>query len=127
MQQPAPHIDDDGNRYYNVRQAAQIIEGVCEVTLWRWASKGVTSFGFKLDVAQVPMTHPPGHSRNAKNPRKSRMLLTESDVLDLREILREGRKTCSGPWSPAEIDRLEATATEFQRRRSRKLTILHPA
>jgi len=72
---PDPYILD-GQRYYNVRQAAHIVEGVSKATLWLWAAHGVTSFGYDLGVKRAPMIHEPrGYRHNAKSHRESRMLI----------------------------------------------------
>jgi hypothetical protein len=129
MPKPAPYTDDDGNRFYNVRQAAQIVGDVCEATIWNWASKGVTPFGYELRVKRVAMTH---HRRQKsdeappKNPRTDRMLIAEADVLALREILQGAGSHRPGGRSIAEMDILEAAAVQYQRRRVRKLAVRHP-
>jgi hypothetical protein len=111
MQKDAPYIDDEGNRYYNVRQASRIVTEVSSHTLWNWAAIGVTSFGFELDVKRQPMIH---HARvyrhEARIHRDSRMLIPEARVLILKEILRAGGKTELGQVSQAIKDRLEVLA-----------------
>jgi len=122
--QPTPYIDEEGNRFYNTRQAAQIVKGVCQLTLWRWAKRGVTSFGFHLDVQQEPMIHDPrGYRHDAKTHRDFRMLIPEAKVLALKEILEAAGKKRPDQlgWSPADRDTLEAVAN----RRVRPLTLKH--
>jgi hypothetical protein len=108
--QPPPYIDEQtGERFYNVRQAAQIVEGVTQKTLWNWAKRGVTSFGFDLDVQQEPMIHEPrGYRHDAKTHRDSRMLLPEAKVLALKEILHDAGRIRPGPWTRDELATLEA-------------------
>jgi len=128
MQQPAPYIDGEGNRYYNVHQAAQVLEGVCVSTLWRWAEKGVTSFGFKLDVKSEPMKHYRRLSKGElppKTPREVRMLIPETNIQDLKKILQAAGKNKPGPWSPAELATLEETTLAF-RRRAQELDVGRP-
>lgn len=127
METPKPYIDDDGNRYYNVRQAAQIVGGVCEKTMWNWANEGETKFGFKLQVKREPMKHHRKHARRENppiHPREYRMLILEADVLALKEILRAGGRIEPGPWSPADRDRLEVL-THYRHRRP-KSAAPHP-
>src|ERR1017187_3360549 len=100
--QPTPYIDEQtGQRFYNVRQAAQIVEGVTQKTLWNWAKTGVTSFGFELRVEQEPMKHVPRAFRHdAKTHRQTRMLIPEESVLALREIFRAvGRDRPNSAWT----------------------------
>jgi hypothetical protein len=119
---PEPYIID-GQRFYNVRQAAQIVGAICEATCWRWADKGVTSFGYHLDVKRLPVTH---HRRSTQTPRTfldSRMLIPEAQVLAMKQILEAAGKTQPGPWSRGELATLEAVA----RRRNRLLALSHPS
>lgn len=111
---PAPYIDEQtGQRFYNVRQAAQIVGAVSEVTLHRWAKHGSTPFGFDLDVQREPVTH---HRRSTQTPRtflESRMLIPEARVLALKEILNaEPRRP--GPISRDDMEALEAAARRFR-------------
>jgi len=121
--QPTPYIDEQtGERFYNVRQAAQIVGSVCEATVSNWAAAGVTSFGYDLDVKHVPVTH---HRRSTQTPRtflESRMLIPEARVLALKEILEAAGRKQRGPWSRGELATLEALA----RRRNRPLALSHP-
>jgi hypothetical protein len=127
MQQPAPYIDDDGIRYYNLRQAARIVEGVCEKTLWNWAAQGVTSFGFELQVKRQPMIHDPkGYRHDAFTHRESRMLIPEERVITLKEILQAGGRTEPGVWTHEEMDRLEVIAQYRKRRAASLLSAKHP-
>jgi hypothetical protein len=107
-----PYIDEQtGQRFYNVRQAAQIVEGVTQGTMWNWAKKGVTSFGFELRVEQEPMKHVPRAFRHdAKTHRETRMLIPEQKVLALKQILQEAGRTRPGPWTRGELATLEAVA-----------------
>jgi hypothetical protein len=107
--QSAPFIDADGQRYLNVRQAAQIVRGVCKKTLWNWASHGVTSFGFHLDVKRVRLAH---HARafrhDARTHRETRMLIPENQIKALAEIMQAAGKTKPGPLSRSEMVALKA-------------------
>lgn len=118
-----PYIDEQtGERFYNVRQAAHIVGAVCEATLWHWAAKGITSFGFELAVQREPMTH---HRRSTQTPRsfrQYRMLIPETTVFALKEILDAAGKKEPGPWSRGELATMEAVA----RRRNRLLPVSHP-
>jgi hypothetical protein len=106
-----------------VRQAAQIVEGVTQKALWRWAKKGVTTFGFELDVQREPMKHVPRALRhNAKTHRETRMLIPENKVLALKEILRDAGITRPGPWTNADRAALE---TVSNRRHPPLLTLQH--
>ena len=124
MKPLGPYTDDAGNRHYNVLQAALIIEGVAASTLWLWAKKGVTSFGYDLAVKRHPVTHHASPHRNEpppRNPRNYRLLIPEAKVLALKEILHEAGKTRPGPWSPGELATLAAVA----RRHASKLPTHH--
>gem|GEM_PF-5802280 len=110
--QPKLYIDEQtGERFYNVQQAAQIVQGVSQGTMWNWAAKGVTSFGFELDVQREPITH----HRTSKKPaplthRESRMLISEAKVFALKEILEAAGRKHPRPWSRGELATLEAVA-----------------
>jgi hypothetical protein len=107
---PKPYIID-GQRFYNVWQAAQIVKGVSDATLWNWAKKGVTSFGFELDVQREPVIHEPrGYRKDAKTHRESRMLISEEKVLALKEILQDAGRIRPGPFTDCERDALRAAA-----------------
>jgi hypothetical protein len=115
MKEQKPFIDENGTRYYNVRQAAQIVEGVSEATLWHWAAKGVTSFGFELDTERKPLRHDPrSYREDARTHRTTRMLLPENKVLALKEILHTVGRDQPGPWTPEEMDRLRTTARRYK-------------
>jgi hypothetical protein len=116
MQKPAPYIDGEGNRFYNLRQAAQVAEGVTASTLLRWASKGITSFGFKLDIKREPLIHEPrGFRHEARTHKETRMLIPEVQVLAMKEIFQEVGRNRPGPWSPAEMDALRVAASRYRR------------
>lgn len=122
--QPTPYIDEQtGQRFYNVRQAAQIVEGVSAATMWLWAKKGVTSFGLELDVEQEPVIHHrPWGKTKAKQFRQSRMLIPEEKVLAMREILQSvGRDRPSLAWTDCERDALRAAT----RKHRSQLAALH--
>jgi len=123
--EPTPYIDEQtGKRFYNVRQAAQIVEGVSEKTLWNWAKKGVTSFGFELRVEQESMKHAPRSFRHdAKTHRETRMLIPEEKVFTLREICQAAGRSRPRPWSRGELATLEAVA---YRHRASRLALPHP-
>jgi hypothetical protein len=116
MKEQRPHIDSDGKRYLNVRQAAQIVGGICDATMWLWAKAGVTSFGFELDVKRVPMIH---HARSfrhdAKTHLETRMVISEADVLALKEIMQAAGKKEPGNPSLAERAELELRANNYRR------------
>jgi hypothetical protein len=127
MKKAKPHIDEEG-RYLNVHQAAKIVVGVSEKTLWNWANEGETKFGFKLRTKRVPVVHHRYHSLDEappKNPRKDRLLILESDVLTLGQILNAVGSSEPGPWSPSEMANLEATAIKLNRVRAKKLNVPH--
>lgn len=116
MQKLAPYIDSDGKRYFNVDQSAEIVGAVCPGTMWLWAKAGVTSFGFELDVKRVPMIHAPnGFRHEARTHRASRMVISESNLLALREILHAAGKNEPGPSSPAERAELELRTNNYRR------------
>jgi hypothetical protein len=115
---PTPYIDEQtGKRFYNVRQAAQIVEGVCEATLHRWAKRGSTPFGFELEVQREPVTH---HRRSTQAPRsfrQYRMLIPEAKVLALQELLKEiltDHPVRPGPLSKQDLNELEAASRRFR-------------
>jgi hypothetical protein len=120
MPRPYTYVDDDGTRYYNVQQAAKVVENASNGTVWNWAARGVTSFGFKLDVRHEPLIHAPfGTRHNALRPRESRMLIPEAQVLALKEILQRAGRINPGPGlSNAERDRLEVVARYYKPRSS---------
>lgn len=74
----------EGKRYYHVSAAARIA-GVGQTTLWRWASKGVTSSGFELDVYH--------HLHYL-------LLIPEERVFALRDIVRQSQKTSESGAAP---------------------------
>jgi hypothetical protein len=126
MPKPYTYVDEDGTRYLNIRQAAKIVGEVSEATLYDWGRRGVTSFGFDLEVKPQPIIHAAnGYRHEARRHFGSRLLIPEAKVLALKEILQAAGKVQPGPWSPEEMDRLEATALAYQRRRPRKLMIKH--
>ena len=111
MQPLPPYIDEQtGQRFYNVRQAAQIVEGVSEATMWHWAKKGVTSFGLELAVEREPVIHHrKGTIKPPKTHRETRMLIPEAKVLAMREILQcVGRSRPNFAWTDCERDALRA-------------------
>jgi len=123
-----PIFDNEGNRLYNVRQAAKIIGGICEATLARWAERGVTSFGFKIDVKFEPLIHAPnGYRHEALAHREVRRLVPEEDVLALKDVLQEAGKPKrrSGGLSASELERLEEAAIRIQRRRRSQIVAKH--
>jgi hypothetical protein len=123
---PYTYVDEDGTRYLNIRQAAKIVGEVSEATLYAWARHGVSSFGFNLEVKSQPMIHSAnGYRHEARRHFGSRLLIPEAKVLALKKILQTAGKNEPGPWSPEQMDRLEAVALAYQRRRSRQLTIKH--
>lgn len=116
-QQPTPYIDSDGNEFFNSFQAARIVEGVCDKTMWAWADARRTSFGFPLTVKNEIIRHhrtPKNTEAPPKNPRQVRMLILAADVFELRRILHEAGRSHPGPWSPSEMVRLEAAANRHR-------------
>jgi len=92
----SPIVIDD-QRFYNVHQAAQIVETISEATLWHWAKHGTTPFGFELGVIRKPVTQHRSRKSNGApptQPRTYRMLIPETKVLALKEICA---MTLSGP------------------------------
>jgi hypothetical protein len=113
---PSTYIDDDGVLYFSVNRASRMIPGLSQKTLWAWAAKGVTSFGFQLDIKQQPMVHDPrGYKQAPRIRRQARMLVSEHQIAELTEILTQGRVQSSGGMLHADRDRLEVIA------KSRKL------
>jgi len=111
MPNPAPYIDSEGNRFYKLSDAARIVEGVTATTLWRWASKGVTSFGFTLDIKQEPLIHDPrGISPERHTQKETRMLIPEAQVLTLKEILHEAGLSRPVKWCQADRDAVRVAA-----------------
>jgi len=102
---PYTYVDDDGTRYYNVGQAAKIIKGVSNGTLWHWAANGVTSFGLQLHVKREPMIHPPNGRRDTQSRRESRMLIPEKDVETIKEVFTRIGRDRPGQWTQDEMDR----------------------
>lgn len=120
--EPTPYIDEQtGQRFYNVQQAAEIVQGVSKGTMWKWAKKGVTGFGFKLDIQREPLIHEPrGFRQNAKTHRETRMLIPEEKVLALREIFQAVGRDRPARFTDCERDALRAAI----RRRQTGLTTL---
>jgi hypothetical protein len=111
---PYTYVDDDGNRYYNVRQATKLIKGVSEGTLWLWAAKGVTSFGVELNVKREPMLHRPDGRRNVKSRREERMLIPENAVQAIQEVFQAVGKDRPGQWTHEELDRAKSVARRIK-------------
>lgn len=110
---PEPYIID-GQRFYNVHQAAQIIGTITEATVWRWAKHGQTPFGFELDIKPVPMIHDPrGFRQEAKMHREQRLLIPAAKVFALKEILRDD-PIRPGPLSYGGMRTLEAAARRLR-------------
>jgi len=123
--QPKPYIDEQtGQRFYNVEQATQIVQGVSQGTMWNWAKKGVTSFGLELDVREEPLIHDPrGYRHNARTHKETRMLIPEQKVLALREILQSvGRDRPSHAVTDCERDALRVAT---RKHRSQLATLQH--
>jgi len=112
MQQPAPYVDfADEKSYFNVEQASKLVSGVCQKTLWTWASRGITSFGFPLTVKIEPVVHhrtPRTTEAPPKHPKQARMLILADDVLKLKEILQDAGRKRPGPWDSDEVTRLKS-------------------
>jgi hypothetical protein len=105
---PVPY-EIEGERYYNARQAAQIIGTVSAMTLGRWIKHG-TPFGLEICSRTVPVTH---HRRSTQTPRtfrQSRLLISAAKVDALRELLHDRRP---GPISPKDLEWLKAEASRF--------------
>ena len=105
----------DEQRFYNVHQAAQIVETISEATLWNWAKKGNTPFGFELGVIRQPVVHHRTHSKDDPpvQPRTYRMLIPETKVLALKEMLRDD-PIRPGPLSNGSMAELKAVAHRFR-------------
>jgi hypothetical protein len=118
----APYKDSEGNEYFNVRQAARIVEGVTERTMWNWADAQKTSFGFPLTVRIEPVLHhrtPKTTEAPPKHPKQQRMVILAADVYRLKDILQDAGRTKPGLWCLEVMGRLEAAAN---RPRSTALT-----
>ena len=115
MPNPAPYIDSEGARFYKLSQAARIVEGVTATTLWRWASKGVTSFGFTLDIKHEPLIHDPrGIKPQRRTYKETRMLIPEVQVLALKEILHQAGLSQPVKWCQADLDALRVAASRHR-------------
>ncbi len=114
MKKLAPQIDSDGKPYYTVSQAAEIIGGITEHTLGRWASGGITDFDLDLDVKRQYELHPEKRPRLHTEIEKQN-LIAEADVIALKEILH-GRFTDPNPSLPESQPELGRRAIEYQRR-----------
>jgi len=116
MTEPSgPFILDD-RRYYNVHQAAQIVETISVPTLWRWAKHGTTPFGFELGVIRQPVTHHRSRNSNELPPtqhRAYRMLIPEENVYALKKLLSDD-PIRPGPLSRADMTALETAARRFR-------------
>ena len=116
---PKPYIID-GRRFCNVQDGARIVRGINQKTLWRWAKKGVTSFGFELDVKRLPMIH---HARafrhNAKFHLESRMVISGEKLAALKEILEAAGRENRHVRTRDEMAMLEA----INRRRNHRATL----
>jgi hypothetical protein len=91
--QPTPYIDEHGKRFYNARQAAQIVGTITAATLWSWAKKGKTPEPYSIDLGII--RQPVIHHRHRKSneappmqPRAYRMLIPEEKVFALKEMFR---------------------------------------
>jgi len=116
------HIDENGDRYLNIKQAGQLLCGFSRVTLYRWAEAGKTSFGFELHSKLIP-THPSNTHANGKLIEKrysERRVVLEADILALKEIEKAAGRTEPGPWSPYDRDVLENRADAFIRLQARQ-------
>ena len=120
---PIPYVDAAGNRFYNVWQAAQLVGGVSQKTMWNWAAKGVTSFGFKLDVQEEPvLIHRICSKKNEPRTHKQwRMLIPEAEVFALREIFQEVGRDKPGPFTDCERNALRVAT----RRKLQQLATFH--
>jgi hypothetical protein len=102
--QPKPTIDEKtGEAFFNVFQTAKVL-GLPQKTVWRWANKGTTSFGFDLAVKQVPVIHhrPYGKTK-ARTFRDTRPLIPANRVFELQAIFREAAVTTVGELSSAAV------------------------
>lgn len=97
-------IIDNGTRYYYVAEAARIA-GVSQKAMWNWAAKGVTSFGFELDVVHGL----PCEFHKKATPRKGRdfrLLIPEEKLVVLKRLLHDFPLS-RGFLSEFERDKLE--------------------
>jgi hypothetical protein len=116
MTEPLSPVVIDDQRFYNVHQATQIVETITEQTLWRWAKRGATPFGFELGVIRQPVTkHRSRKSNEAPptHPRTYRMLIPEERVYALKEMLRDD-PIRPGPLSDRDLNALKAAARRFR-------------
>jgi hypothetical protein len=51
--EPTPYIDAQGQRYFNLWQAAQIIGTISKGTLWNWGKKGRTPEPYAIDLGFI--------------------------------------------------------------------------
>jgi len=106
---PAPHFVDPqtGERFYNTREAAQIVQGISEPTMARWLIRGFTRYGLKLTVRREPVEHHPrGFRHDAKTHRTERLLLSEGQALRIRSDLEAVGKVQPGQFTEQELDAL---------------------
>jgi hypothetical protein len=116
--------DENGDRYYNAAQAAVIVGGICDATMHKWVREGVTSFGLKLDLKSVSVSHRPNGYR-VKNESKRRdlsYLIPEAQVMIMKEAMQvTGNLSPGGLYSLDERDRVGDVAVRIQRRRNTEL------
>jgi hypothetical protein len=108
---PKPYVID-GERFYNLWQAAAIITTVTAPTLRRWAALGAAPFGFELNPRREPMLHN-RLREEAKTRREYRTLLPVAEVEALKEILQNDPIRPGFP-SRDQMRRLEAAARRFR-------------
>jgi hypothetical protein len=104
---PAPHFVDPqtGERFYNAREAAQIVQGVSVPTMAQWFTRGFTRYGFRLTVRREPIEHHPRHFRyDAETHRTHRYLISEAQVVQMRCDLQAVGRHKPGQFTAAELD-----------------------
>ena len=106
----------DGRRYYHVSAAAKAVN-VSSSTMWRWAAKNVTSFGFELDVVhQAAPKWLSGH--RPRKPRDFRLLIPEEKVVILQRLLHDFPLDPRGNLSEYERDTLKLASRLYSRSQS---------
>jgi hypothetical protein len=114
MRRGQTFILDGGERYYCVYAAAKFV-GVSNTAMWKWAAKGVTSFGFELGVIRSPP-----REWHQKAPRRRpvdfRRLIPESKLMILKHVLHDFPLNVGGSLSEYERDTLRRAAVLYSAR-----------
>ncbi len=117
----------DGKTYLHVKRAAEVIGHVCEATVWNWAKRGETPWGFTLDVVheRPPPDREWKHSYPRRRPLNVRTLIAEESVNALKEILDSHVRQGMRAYTAGDLADLE-TATRRQQRRVAHATTPNP-